>query len=341
MPRTAPQQNKPVRSPAFPKNHPINDDKVNTALVKFLLERLDFANEQRKYLVDRFADIDRQLSGFVKLDPDDIKREQDNRRGKDVKPVKTNLELVKTQLSEAVTYFLSVFAPHDGMFEAIASPDKQDIANGFVKKLNTDAEKMGYFHHLAKGFFDMMKYKFGGWTVNWEQLYGTQLGNTAVGTLDVKKNQVVWEGNVISAIDPYNFLYDRAVNPVDLNTKGEFFAIAEVQRKFRLRKMQADGEIFGIERFIDKSSMNLRYFKNKPAIRIEFSGNNVSGDGQTDWVSWLSAGASGETQSGIEIVHYYGWIKPADFNLSDSQELEVWRITIANAEYVVDRKSVV
>lgn len=318
-------------------NHPINNAANNEKLCKHIRERLDFANEQRANQINRYAAIDTEISGFIVQDRKDQQRERDNRMGRGPKPTLTNLELVKTQLDEAVTYLMGVFAPDSGLFEAIASDEKQAIAKAFALKLNMDGDRKQYYRHYAKAFLDMLKYNFGGWLVTWEQQRGTKLQPSTDRTnIEIKKNQVVWEGNRIQSIDPYNALWDKSIMACDIAEYGEFFALVDVHRNFRVKKMEADGEIFGIDRFIKTSSgMQLKYYQKKPTLRLDINVDQRVGRSETDWVSWFSAGGTNEVQSGIETVHYFGWLNPTDFGLSDSDTLEIWCITMMANHYVV------
>src|SRR6185437_6548997 len=323
--------------PEFGRAHPINNKKNNAKLVKHIKERCDFANEMRANQINRMAAIDTEYSGFITLDRKDQQRERDNRMGKGVKPTLISLELVKTQLDEAVTYLLNVMAPDAGIFQATASPSKQAVAKAFASKMNMDGDKKQYYRHFAKGFLDMLKYNLGGWFSYWEQQRGTTFqASPDKGQIEMKKNQVVWEGNCVQAVDPYNFLYDRSVPPADVADKGEFFALVDVKRIFTVKKMQQDGEIYGIERFIRSTrGMQLRYYQKKPTLRLDINVDQRVGRSETDWVSWFSANGSNEVQSGIEKVDYIGWITPADFGLAPSKLYEIWRITMMADEYIV------
>src|SRR5689334_20672041 len=56
-------------------------------VVKYVLDRLQMSDEERKRRAARAQDIDIQISGFQKLSREDRKRGQDNKAGKAPKPV--------------------------------------------------------------------------------------------------------------------------------------------------------------------------------------------------------------------------------------------------------------
>ena len=141
------------------------------------------------------------------------------------------------------------------------------------------------------------------------------------------KSQVTFAGNKVSSLDMYNFIYDISVPIVELNRRGEFFAVASLETPFRLRRMEKNGEIFDIDNLIKTTpAPEARYYRQKPTIR---SRDPVDLEG-TDWTTILSAGINEEVKMGFERVEYYGWIVPKDFGLGESPEYQIWRFTLIN-----------
>ena len=320
-----------IRRADLPANHPFNNRKNNDKLVQHIKDRLDFANEVRLPLVNRMRRIDIEYAGFQKFDDDDKKRDADTMKG-DVKVTKVSLELTKTQIEEACTYLLGVFAPDNAMFEAVAPKAKQNQAVAFMTKLNQDAEDQQYYRQYDKAFKNMLKYNIGGWLSYWHERSGLKVMNAnQAGGIDLQK-KVVWAGNCVKSVNPYNLLWDISVHPCDVTDKGEFFALVNVHRKFRIKKMEADQDIWGTDRFIGREVATC-YYQQAPIIRFDDSAGVDFGS--TDWVHWMSAGSKAEITSGVEEVMYYGWIIPSDFGLSDSKEMEIWYIVMMADAFIV------
>lgn len=300
-------------------------------LLQHIKDRLLFGMELRDSQVERFEVIDKEIAGYIRLDDDDKKRAQDNILGKGPKVTDGILPLTISQLDEAVTFLLSVLAPDSAIYSAIAIAEKQEIAKGFANLMNKNADTFGHYRHMARGLFEMMKYNFGAFLVEWRRITGNEISNDASGS-PLIENKVVFEGNVVEVCDVYNLLYDISVDPVELSSKGEFFALVEMQTQFRIRKMAADGELFGIDRFINTTDLNYTYWKVRPKINTSMSGRSGQ-DGRTNWVEILSAGVSQEVRSGVELVNYYGWINPSDFGLPGN-EFQIWRFTLAANKYI-------
>lgn len=296
------------------------------ALLKYVKDRLDFGKPVRDALADRYEVIDKELAGYIKHDPDDLKRVRDNEKGEGPKAVDNVLPLVLTQLDESMTYMMTVIAPDDGMYSAIAVKDKQDVAKGFASLMNKNDKMFHHYRNYAKAIIQMLKYNFGGLTVDWTEIFGSKLSTDDSGDVQVETKRV-FAGNRVQSIDMYNFIYDISVPAIELNRRGEFFANVSLETPFRLRKMQANKEIFDIDNVIKSvPAPEATYYRHKPTIR---SRDPVDLEG-TDWTTILSAGISEEVKMGFERVEYYGWVIPSEFGLNDSNEYQIWRFTVLN-----------
>lgn len=309
------------------------NEKQHDKLISHIKDRLLFGDELRKVQVDRFTLIDKEIAGYIRLDDDDLKREKDNLLGKGPKVTDTVLPLTIAQLDESITVLLSMLAPDDGIYSAIAIREKQKVAKGFATLMNKNADIFGHYRNMARGLFEMMKYNIGGFLIEWKELHGNMITTDADGGAKIE-NTVVFAGNSVEVLDQYNFIYDISVHPVDLPTKGEFFALVDVKTQFRLKKMAADEEVFGIDRFINKTDMTTKYFQVRPEIYADHSGRGGH-SGRTNWIEVLSAGTSQDVRVGIELVDFYGWINPTDFGLSKTDEFQIWRFTMAADKYIV------
>jgi len=231
----------------------LNNEMLLTAknhekLLRWIQERLEFANETRAPLVDRFEIIDRQISGYIKHTRDDRKRQRDNERGESPKPTDINLTLVLMQIDEFVTYLLSVMAPDAQIYEAITTAEKQSVGNAFASVMNEHAHWFRHYNNMAYAFANMAKFNFGGFApIEWRKVFGNRALANETGNLEIQRGVVVREGNALDAFDPYNILFDPSVDPVDLNINGEFFALVDVHTPFRIKKMLREEQIFNIE----------------------------------------------------------------------------------------------
>jgi hypothetical protein len=312
-----------------PFNHPENHEKLK----KYVFDRIDFGNQIREEFCRRIEEIDKQIFGFIKLDAGDKQRTQDNSRGEGPKPVKVNIQLTFTQLDEAVTYLMEVFAPDGEMYKALSSKDKQQIANAFSLVMNKHADKRQHYREMSKFVGNALRYNLGGLQVFWEKITGVKIANDETRKA-VRKQATVFEGNAIKSLDMYNTIWDISVHPVDLPLFGEFVATVDRYTSFRVLKMEQDGEIYDVYKYLDSEIPHGKtYYRAKPQLRTI---DPVSGASKNiDWFAYLSAGQNvSDVGKGIEFVNYVGWIKPHDFGLSDSKNLEVWRLVWAQGAFL-------
>jgi len=324
----------------FPANHPINNVESELKLVDYIKIRLEFSKNIRAELVARLEQIDKQVSGFIKLDKDAKEAEKQTQKG-DPTPGKVNLQLVHTQLDDTVTFLMSVFQPDSTLYESLADNEDQSAAKAFAKLMNKNSKIMGYYVQYFKSVWDTLKYNLGGMSVNWDKIVGPKVTRTADGGVQEEQNVNLWEGNRVSSIDLYNFLWDVSHHPVDLPIKGEFYAEVDMHTKFNIQRMSAKKEIFGIDKFIEEQALPQNWYKIKPDIRTPSFATTTTSDATTsgnfDWVSLLSQGlqSGSGTHVGFEFVKYVGWIVPTDFNLSSSKELQIWRIIMVGSKHIV------
>ncbi|HFD32044.1 MAG TPA: hypothetical protein ENJ28_04950 [Gammaproteobacteria bacterium] len=303
--------------------------KQHDELVEHLVDKLKFSKQMRDSQADKFENIDRKIYGYLVLDADDEKRERDNAKGYGVKPTDTVLPLTQVQIDDAITFLIEVLGYDNDLYGAIAPKDKQAIATAFASVMNEHASKFSHLIQLNKFLFDSFKYNFAGLIPEWEQTSGNKIKN-GIGAGVETEYGIVYEGNKLTAIDPYNFFYDVSVKPTELHNEGEFFATADVYSEFKIRKMEADGKIFGIDNFIKDNNYNIKYYRVKPIIRADRNSNN-----STSWLSMLSADEDSTSAVGIELIKFYIWLQPKKFGLGTSEKQSIYRVTLANGTQVV------
>lgn len=309
--------------------------KDHEKLLQHIIKRLNFGNEFRKQLVDRFRDIDVQYNAHLKLSKADKKRDSENKRGKALKPTDMNLSLTRTQIEDGATFLLTLFAPNSGMFEAVTSVEKQDAAQAVVERMNYDGEQKSYFTEHNLFFINALKYNLAGMLIEWDSELGNVFENSEGGTFQLKNDEVLWEGNTATNIDVYNVIWDPTVLPTELYNKGEFFATIEMINEFRIDMMIENNELFGAERFIDSSATQQTFYEVKPDIRTSNTGHSTA-ESTMDWANYFGSGAHatlGDTRA-FEIVNIYMRLKPADFELSNEKGYRIWRFTMVNGQYI-------
>lgn len=300
-------------------------DSEHHRLLKYLEDRLLYADSHRKSRIAKYNPIDTEINTYLKLDKDDQKRKRDSETGKGVKTYKTSLPMAITQLDEAVTFLLSVLAPDSGIYGAIAPKEKQDIAKAFSALMNKHADKFKHYPELAKFFFNALKYNSAAMLCEWENIQGTKIRIRTSGARETEPT-TLFSGNKLTCLDMYNFLYDHSVPFTRLAELGEFAAIVELKTDFRIQKLAAEGGIFDP---LPASSAGSRFFEQKPIV----SQNAVV---SSSWLNILSMNTGAHSiPSGSELVHVYIWL-PKKLKLPQVQDIALWRITIQNMQKIVN-----
>lgn len=305
-----------------------------TDLVDHLKSLLEVSKEVHDSQIQKFEEIDKKVYGYLVLEEDDQKREEDNKRGFGIKPTDTVLPLTQVQMDEAVTYFLEVLSTDDGLYGARAEVAKQQVANGFAALMNEHATKFGHERELNKFLFNLMKYNIGGLIPEWREIRGNKIenANEAKTTPAIRENQVLYAGNKLECADMYNLWYDISCNPTELAQEGEYFAICKVFSPFKVQMMANNKQIYGIDRFIDNGIYTITYYKTKPKIRTD---NGISVD--DSWVNMLSRTTqtkNAQSRTAVEFMKFYVWLDPSKFGLENSEKMSIWRITLANNKYI-------
>lgn len=336
-----PALTKKYNNPGDPEDGMWQEDRI----VKHVIDRLLLSDQERRVRIMRMEEIDIQLSGFVSLDVEDRKRDRDNKRGKKAKPVAHNLPLAYSQLDDCVTYCLSLYAPEADIFVATSTADKQSVAEALTKTIGQHGQTLQYYRNFAKFLTNSLKYNLAAMSCRWEKCSGTiftadgsngQPSAGIGGPLD-KKDGTVWEGNVLKSCDMYNFLYDTAVHPVDLPLRGEYFAEIDLVTPFRIKRMRDQKLLFGVDRYINSpaplaNTVNATFYRSPPVVRDYY---NNSGGRTTNFKQILQAGGPAlESQLGIELAWWTGWVNPKDYDLAPRDGLELWQLVIANGRYL-------
>lgn len=311
--------------------------KQHEDLLKHIRDRLDFCKRARDPMVNHFEIIDRQMAGHIVRTLEDEQRERDNQRGKKVKPIDQNLQLVATQLDEATTYISSILFPDGGTYGAVTHKEQQELAQGMARLMNNHSRKFYHYSAACKAIYDMLSKNFGGVVPLWESIKGPKPAEAGFGGLTFK-DDVLFEGNNLRWLDPYNTLWDITVPLTEVYRRGEFFATVEAESKFSIDRMAMRNEIFGVDEVhAIAGDPQLSYWRARPDLRNR---EDISGE-TVDWRFILSAGMNQDVGIAYERVTFYCWIIPDNFGLSEEDgAYELWRFTMLNGSRIVEASKI-
>lgn len=331
----------PGTEQAAPQGKPVklsNDIKISRRayekLLQHVTDRLRLGAQVRDSNYDMYKYIDQEFYSYLKRNQEDQKRIRQAIQGDAVKPVDEKLSMIFSQIDEAVTYLLSVLAPDSAMYTAIAPKEKQDVAKGFAALLNKHAQFFKHYDEYCLFLIDALRYNFGAFGVFWESHRGNMVVNArGTGQAEIKRDVVIQAGNSVECFDPYNLLVDAAVCPTKLATEGEFFGVVELMTRFKLQRLKQFGELTNCDEFMETNGHTV-WYKEHAQVRTELS--NASG-GFVDWFNLLSRRDENgmAVANGFEVTRMYCWLVPSEFELSDVDTPEIWRLMIGGDQHIL------
>jgi hypothetical protein len=316
-----------------PPKHPFKSEVNHQKLLDYCLERLDMGKEVRDDQIQRYAQIDKDVMGWMRLNDTDKERRRKQVKNGIPQATLMNLPLVFVHMDDLVTYFVQTFAPNKGMFYQTGKPDEVKPAQQVVTLMNNHAVYTGFFRQLGHTVWSLMKYNIGGFTASWEEDTGPDISTDADGGLVVGE-KVVWSGNRTEALDMYNTFLDPAVNPVDVHIHGEWAAKAKMRSQYWLTSRVNRGQYFNAKRVMDKGETKsaCKYYRSPPTEAMVQQNES----GTSDWYTSLAGVAGEQENSGYELVELTIRLVPKMFELGESTDYQLYRITILNAEAVIE-----
>jgi hypothetical protein len=325
-----------------------------TGLLTYLTSRLAAGVIARNRRIHRYAKIDKLISTWQKLSPEDSEREkiEDNTGRQSALPM--NLPVLATSLNDMSSYFAEALAPISNPF---FSADGDATVADLLKKFNRDAAARNYFGELNLTIRSLLKYNLGGFRLDWDD--GTRYGR--------KEGQ---PGNHWKSLDLYNTFWDPSIrHPTDIAAKGEWGATAELVNRLEIIRRAIAGEWVGMDDLVSKgleTAGSAKYYKESAiegGLGEEGLDSRTSNAGATSQVNWGSFGLGlasdlGPEVDGFEFVDMCCWLIPCQHGLLTTAEeeavraaglnpdtyLELWRFKIVNdrlvdAEPVMDREA--
>jgi hypothetical protein len=327
----------------LPAKHPLKNEKTHNKLLDYIKQRLDGDKDNRDLRIQRYAQIDRDVAAWLRLNDEDRKRAIEHERNGTPEATAISLPLTWVHLDDMMTYLVQSFAPIHGMFYHTAGAEDTDVASQLVALMNNHAIHGSYYRHFVRALFNLLKYNTGGVINTWAKEYGPKLVADAQGNVGLE-SQTVFAGNLIKAIDQYNFFYDPSVEPTMLHKEGEWFAIAEMKSHYWLKKKCLEETFFNCETLLgsDWNRHACDYYRDPP-VEARLDEAEVNRGSAVNWYSFMSGTDSYLVNNAFELVTMYIKINPNDFNLvgGTAQErnrrnrYETWRITICNGDTII------
>jgi hypothetical protein len=257
--------------------------------------------------------------------------------------------VVMPQVEAAVVYQSSVFLTGEPIFGVVAGPTYIDAATQLETVLTDNAVRGGWAREFMLSFRDGFKYNFAPLEVSWEAevTYAVET-NLATNLKQGIPKEVLWEGNAIKRLDPYNTFVDTRVAPTEVYKHGEFAGYTQMMSRIRLKAFIASLPDKIVANVVpafesgtgstgntDSSAMN--YYE--PEINpVAFNINQISG--QTNWMSWAGMDESKAKiayKDSYEVTTLYCRILPSEFDLAipKANTPQIYKLYIVNHAHII------
>lgn len=274
-----------------------------------------------------------------------------NRLGDSDRYQNITVPIIYPQVEEAVTYQAGVFLSGYPLFTVVADPANMDAALQMNSVIEENSIRGGWVRQFTQAFRDGFKYNILAMEVDWcTKVVPAFETVSASPTATIK--ELLWSGNVVNRIDPYNLFYDRRYSPAEVSERGEYAGYSLLMSRSEIKKKIASLPkviMANIVPALEAPPLTTPYFQASnlgtgfyiPMIRPDDQDVVAQqNSGEIDWMRWVGA-ADGSTK-----IHYhntYTWtvvyarIIPEDFNLRvpGAATPQVWKLQFVNNQVLI------
>lgn len=254
-----------------------------------------------------------------------------------------NLEvpMVMESVENSVAFLTNVYLLDYPIFKFGAGPDKQNIALQWNTLVGEDQIHYGWAGNFNIAFRSGAKYNFSPLEIEWKTkriwkvLNGTGVGGT-------KLQEVLWEGNCISAKDPYNLIYDQRVPIHKVHTDGEFIGYRERITRIQLKMFFAelgDDRLKNDKKAFESNEASAEIYT--PVINWNSMRHGNMDAGGFNWVTWVTGQAQNHIkyQNAYTKTVLYARLMPFEFGIRapKDQTPDIWKLVAINNVLVYAR----
>ena len=266
-----------------------------------------------------------------------------NARGDKTKFQNITVPVLLPQVEAAVTYQSSVFLTGTPIFGVVSNPQNIDAALQMETVIDEQSTRGGWVRELMMFFRDGFKYNISCVEIPWDRVVTASIEtDISFSSKEGRPKEVIWEGNCLKRMDPYNLIWDTRVNPTEVATCGEFAGYTKMYSRIALKQFLAtlpdkmvDNIVPAFESGLASSGYESFYIPdlNQSALLQK----NAKG---FNWLNWASLSGSERKiayKDSYEVTTLYGRILPSDFGLKvpSANTPQVWKFIVINGQVLV------
>lgn len=291
------------------------------------------ARASRNEISKRFSswrEIDKTLTVYMPLkDKEEMLKDKDSS-----KPVSIVFPYTYSMLEALLTYLSMAFF-QDPIFQYEGYEDSDTLGAMMMELVvKNHCIKHKVMLNIHTALRDSLSYGVGITIPEWRRQYGRRpiksqaITQSDLGTktqdITTMVEDMLYEGNALSNIDPYMWLPDPSVASSEIQ-KGEF--IGWVERDNYMNLLSEEGQP-------DSGLFNVKYLKEKKnkrsVLALDQSERNTRHGGSDELIR-----DSGNVTNPVDIIKMYVTLIPKEWKLSDRDTPEKWYFELAGDDVVI------
>lgn len=329
---------------------PLSKD-AQKSFLAFYSTKQDGLNAIRDITRSRYERLDLAYQREVDKSEEQTRAAAANKAGDTSKFQNVVVPVVMPQVEAATVYQTSVFLTGIPLFGVVAAPSYMDEAVQLESIIDSDATRGGWTRELIMFFRDGFKYNFAPLEVDWSSEVTTTIETDVTKSLtEGVPKEILWQGNRIRRLDPYNTFVDTSVPPTEVYKKGEFAGYTELMSRIQLKTLVAtlpDKITANIpDAFASDTMSSIASSSNGrgvyiPKINPEVDGDSYVNAGGTNWMQW--AGLADKSKLTLdykdqyEVTTLYCKVLPSEFNMRIPKENtpQIFKLLIVNHSVII------
>lgn len=251
--------------------------------------------------------------------------------------------IVMPQVEAGVSYLHNVFLSGYPIFGVVAGKNEIDEALMMDTLMAEHGVRGGWVREFNMFFRDGLKYNFAPLEVGWkdETVYTAET-DLSKGVNGTRPKEVIWSGNSIRRLDPYNTYWDHRVAPAEVHKKGEYAGYIELMSRVAFKQFVQDlpNRIIGnVKDALESSGAGVENYYIPQLNDAAYFDRNSTTQGNFDWSSWARDDIEQKIKykNMYEVNTLYARIIPQDFGMSvPARNMpQIWKLVIVNNSVLI------
>lgn len=313
--------------------------KRHQKLLDYVLQRIRLSEDEMVNFYERWRSNEAKAQAYVHLrGREKILRDQ-NEENLIPNAVKMIVPYGYAALSTIVTFLLHTYTSRRPIFEVASyKGEASDPSRNMETLLQYQCDYMRITAQFWRFFNDIGTYGVGFLRPEWTVIEKMRTRRTRAGSdrfgLGLEQisrgPEIVYEGNIVTSLDPFNTFPDPRVSMVDCAEDGEFFFWRTSTSKVHLKRS-------GNYKYLDKIPNKPDPEKYNKSLRNWYKAKGAD----TQETAFSRSGAATRVSSDLYddfclIDQGTCWIIPREFGLGPSERAELYWFTIANKAQIIE-----